>query len=238
MNWHAAIGIISTLALCVPVVLIIAFKLYRYNNYLALLLYCLLAFIYNLMTEDLMKVPRPFERGWGIVNNLLDAPLMLLFLMPFSKSQAQLNRLKIYFGLFLCFEIVVLSMYGLTVKTITLVMGPGLAMTFIIAFVLFINKTKQSLIHPKAIGKAFIAAALTFAYGCFVLIYLMHYVFAIDDIPNIFLIYYLVTIIYCSLLAIGLIYEKKRIRKMEELLITRKELIRFFSDETTKPLPG
>jgi hypothetical protein len=65
----------------------------------------------------------------------------------------------------------------------------------------------------------------------------MHYVLELQDVPNLFLIYYFITIIYCGLLAVGLYMESKRKRKLEELVQTRKELMRFFSDEKKPAAP-
>ncbi|TAL42581.1 MAG: hypothetical protein EPN92_11440 [Chitinophagaceae bacterium] len=238
MNWHAAIGILSSIALFAPVVLILAFGLLRRKSYLALFIYCLLAFTYNLMTENIIIVPRSFERTWGIINNLLDFPLMITFLMMFSTSVAQKSRMKLYLVVYLCFELVVMIFFGLSIKTITIVMGPGLVLILIISSYFFFEKVQQSIIHIKALGKAFLTAAIVFAYGCFSFIYVMHYVIEMPDVPNIFLIYFLVTIVYCSLLATGLFIENKRIRKLEELLVTRKELHRFFNDEKSPATSG
>lgn len=231
MNWPAAIGIISSAALSLPIIVIIFFGFFRYKNYLALLIYCMLALVYNLMTEDIITTTGNFEKVWGIVNNLLDVPLMLLFMMIFSTSAAQTFRMKIYLAVFICFELIVLFIYGLSIKTITIVMGPGLALILVIGAYFFFMKVKQSIIHKKALGKAFLTAAIVFAYGCFSFIYIMHYILALPDVSNIFLIYHLVTIVYCSLLSTGLIIEKKRVKKLGELRVTRKELVQFFDDE-------
>jgi len=231
MNWHAAIGIISSVALFLPVIIIIIFGFFRYKNYQALLIYCLLAFVYNLMTEEIINTPGNIEKTWGLINNLLDVPLMLFFMMIFSTSAAQTLRMKIYLAIFVCFELVVLFLYGLNIKMITIVMGPGLVVILVISAFFFFMKVKQSIIHKKALGKAFLTAAIVFAYGCFSFIYIMYYLLALPDVSSIFLIYYLVTIVYCTLLSIGLIIEKKRVKKLGELRVTRKELMQFFSDE-------
>jgi hypothetical protein len=65
----------------------------------------------------------------------------------------------------------------------------------------------------------------------------MHYLIALPDIPNLFLIYYFITIIYCGILSVGLYTESKRKKKLYELLITRKELMSFFSDEKKPATP-
>jgi hypothetical protein len=231
MNWHSAIGILSTVALFTPVLIIGTTRLVRYKQYLPLFIYCAFAFGFNLMTEHLVSVPKTVERYYGIINNLTDMPLMLSFLMFQISSPVQVRRMKIILAVFILFEIVLIVLYGITVKTITVTMGPGLLIVFGFALYFFVYTVKRSFIHNKFVSKALIASAITFAYGCFFFIYLMHYVFTLPDIPNLFLIYYFITIIYCGILSAGLYLENKRKRKLQELLITRRELMRFFSDE-------
>ena len=237
MTWQDAIGILSTLALFTPVLIIVVTKLIRYKQYFPLFIYCLLAFGFNLMTEHLVSVPKSIERFYGITNNLTDMPLMLGFLLFQIPSSVQRKRIKILLGAYIVFEIVLIFMYGITVKTITLTMGPGLAIVFGYSLYYFVYTVKRSFIHDKFVGKAIIASALTFAYGCFIIIYLMHYVFNLKDLSNLFLVYYFVTIIYCLILSVGLNLEGKRKRKLYELLITRKELMSFFSDEKKPAAP-
>ena len=83
MNWHSAIGILSTIALFTPVFIIVATRLIRYKQYLPLFIYCILAFGFNLMTEHLVNVPKTIERYYGIINNLTDMPLILSFSLYF-----------------------------------------------------------------------------------------------------------------------------------------------------------
>ena len=237
MNWQDAIGILSTLALFTPVFIIVVTKLIRYKQYFPLFIYCLLAFGFNLMTEHLVSVPKSIERFYGITNNLTDMPLMLGFLLFQIPSSVQRKRIKILLGAFIVFEIVLIFMYGITVKTITLTMGPGLVIVFGYSLYYFVYTVKRSFIHDKFVGKAIIASALTFAYGCFIILYLMHYVLNLKDLSNLFLVYYFVTIIYCLILSVGLNIEGKRKRKLHELLITRKELMSFFSDEKKPAAP-
>jgi hypothetical protein len=183
------------------------------------------------MTEHLVNVPKTFERYYGIINNLTDMPLILSFLIFQVASSFQIKAMKITLLAFIIFELILISLFGITVKTITLTMGPGLLIVFGYSLYYFVYTVKRSFVHNKFIGKAIIASSLTFAYGCFIIIYLMHYVFVLPDIPNLFLIYYFITIIYCGILSVGLYIESKRKRKLHELLITRRELLRFFSDE-------
>ena len=237
MNWHDAIGILSTLALFAPVFVIVVTKLIRYKQYLPLFIWCILAFGYNLMTEHVVSISKSTERYYGIVNNLTDAPLILTFLIFQVASAFQVKTMKILLAAFLVFEIILVIMFGLTVKTITIAMGPGLTIVFAYSLLYFVYTVKRSFVHNKFISKAIIASALSFAYGCFIIIYLLHYVIALNDLKNLFLIYYMITIIYGSILSFGLYIESKRKKKLHELLITRKELRSFFADEKKPAAP-
>jgi len=237
MNWHDAIGILSTIALFAPVCVIVVTKLIRYKQYLPLFIWCVLAFGFNLMTEHLVNVPKTIERYYGIINNLTDMPLILIFLIFQVASSFQIKSMKILLAAFIVFEIILTAMFGITVKTITITMGPGLLIVFGYSLFYFVYTVKRSFVHNKFIGKAIIASSLCFAYGCFFIIYLMHYVFTLEDIDNLFLIYYFITIIYCAILSVGLYIESKRKKKLHELLITRKELMRFFADEKKPATP-
>jgi len=237
MNWQNAIGILSTLALFTPVFIIVVTKLIRYKQYFSLFIYCVLAFGFNLMTEHLVNVPKSIERFYGITNNLTDMPLMLGFLLFQIPSSVQRKRMKILLAAFIVFEIVLIAMFGITIKTITFTMGPGLAIVFGYSLYYFVYTVKRSFVHNKFVGKAIIASALTFAYGCFIIIYFMHYIFSLQDLSNLFLIYYFITIIYCIILSVGLYMEGKRKAKLYELLITRKELMSFFADEKKPATP-
>ena len=237
MNWHDAIGILSTVALFTPVFIIVVTKLIRYKQYFSLFIYCLLAFGFNLMTEHLVNVPKNVERFYGITNNITDMPLMLGFLLFQIPSSVQKKRMKILLGAYIVFEIVLIIIYGITIKTIKITMGPGLMIVFGYSLYYFVYTVKRSFIHNKFVGKAIVASALTFAYGCFIIIYLMHYIFNLQDLSNLFLIYYFITIIYCIILSAGLYIESKRKKKLYELIITRKELMSFFADEKKPATP-
>jgi hypothetical protein len=231
MNWHDAIGLLSTIALFAPVCVILITKLIRYKQYLPLFIWCVLAFGFNLMTEHLVSVPKTIERYYGIIYNLTDMPLILSFLIFQVASSVQIKTMKILLIAYILFEIVLIAMFGITIKTITITMGPGLLMVFGYSLYYFVYTVKRSFVHTKFIGKAIIASALSFAYGCFIIIYIMYYVIALPDLANLLLIYYFITIIYCGILSVGLYIESKRKKKLYELLVTRRELMSFFSDE-------
>ncbi len=224
-------GIISSVALLCPVLFILALRLATYRTFPALLIYYSSVFIYNLMTEGYISVPPDVIRYWGMTNNLLDTPLMLFFLIHFSTSAHFTKRIKMLMGIFLLFEITVLLLKGFSRETITIILGPGILIIFGLCVYFFIRQTKITIMHHKGTGKALIAAALLFAYGCFGIIYLMYYVFETPFIEDTFLVYFWVVTFSSLLLSAGLVAEEKRIRKLNELKTTRRELSDIYAGE-------
>lgn len=237
MTWNSVMGFISSFALFLPIFFIVALRLSGYKSFPALLIYYGSVFIYNLFTEGYIHAPADFVHYWGLGNNLLDFPLMLFFLTYYSTSPAFNRKMKITILAFLVFEIAVLLVRGMNVGAVTIIMGPGLLLVLGLCLSLFIRQTKITILYRKAIGKALIAAALLFAYGCYSIIYLMYYVFKTPHVADTFLVYFLVATFSSLLMCAGIIIERKRVQKLNELKTTRKELSAMYSD-TKKAAPA
>src|SRR5688500_19832078 len=134
MNWNLVMGLVSTVALSLPIITIIIMGLYNYRSFPFLLFYYAVVMVYNLLTEGYIDAPESFIHYYGILNNLFDAPLMLVFLTYFSPSIQLKKRMKLLAILFMLFEVVIIGIYGLTLTAITIVMGPGILL--VLAFAL------------------------------------------------------------------------------------------------------
>lgn len=233
MTWNSIMGFVSSIALCLPIVFILIFRLGAYRTFPALLSYYVIVFSYNLLTEGYIKVSPETIRYWNICNNLLDAPLMLTFLSYFSCSAALTKKMRIIIVSLVGFEITVLLLKGFTKEAITITLGPSLLIVVFFCTLFFIRQTKITIMHHKATGKAIMAAALLFAYGCYTIIYLMFYVFKTPFVEDTFLIYFLVVTFSSLLLCAGIFVERKRVQKLNELLQTRKELSDIYKDTKT-----
>lgn len=231
MTWNSVMGVISSAALFCPIIVVLALRLASYRTFPVLLFYYTSVLIYNLLTEGYIGASAEFVRYWGLVNNLLDTPLMLLFLTYFSTSSYYTVKMKWLIAVFVAFEIVVLSVTGFTTEGITIILGPGVTIILGFCTYFFIRQAKTAILNRKATGKALIAASLLFAYGCFGLIYLMYYVFKTPYVEDTFLVYFLVTTLSSLLLSAGIIIEEKRIRKLNELKLTRRELSDIYANE-------
>lgn len=230
MTWSSTLGLISSVALFLPVLFILVFKLGGYKTFPALMIYYLTVFSYNLLQLKYINPGDDVTRYWGIANNLLDAPLMLSFLTYFSASALLRQRMKMVIGLFILFEIAILITMGLNVESITVIMGPGLALVIGFCIHFFVRQSKFTLMNGKGMGKAIIAASLVFAYGCYIFIYLIYYVFKSKYVEHTFLIYFLVTTFSSLLLCAGIVIERKRIIKLNEVKTARRELADIYKD--------
>lgn len=236
MSWSSTIGLISSIALFLPVLFILVLKLGNYRTFPALMIYYFIVFGYNLLTLKYITPGETITHYWGIINNLLDAPLMLTFLTYFSTSPVLTRRMKRVIGLFLVFELLVILWKGASVEAITIIMGPGLITVIGFSLHFFVRQSKITIMHGKATGKAIIAASLVFAYGCYSIIYLMYYIFKTKHVADTFLIYFLVTTFSSLLLCAGIIIERKRIQKLNEVRTARKELADIYKD-SVMPAP-
>ena len=234
MNWNAIMGFISTLALLAPIVFIFSLRLGNYRSFPALAIYFSLVFLYNLFTEGYLSANENFIRYWGITNNFLDAPVMLTFLSYFSTSIKQTKRLRLVTGLLLLFDLVIIAVKGFNVESSIIIMAPGLIIVLGYCLLFFVRQTKISILHQKALGKALMITSQLFAYGCYLLIYLLYYVYKMHNVADTFLIYFIVSTLASGLLCTGLVIEKKRILKLEELKQTRRELTSLYNGSETK----
>jgi hypothetical protein len=231
MTWNDVMGLVSTLALSLPVITIIMLGLAGYRSFPALLIYHALATGYNLLSENYITAPDSFIHYYGIVNNLLDAPLMLFFLSYFATSPELKNRMKWLIAGFIIFEITILSIYGFTLQGLKIILGPGILLVLSFSLPFFVRITKITITHHKAAGKALIAASILFAYGCYSIIYVMYYLMDTPDVQNTFLVFFFISTFYSVFLSAGILIEKKRVKKLSELKIVRKELSEIYKQE-------
>ncbi len=246
MNWNSIMGLVSSFALFGPIILILIMGLARYRSFPVLLIYYSSVFIYNLITEHYIPVSFNIEKNWGYINNLADAPMLILFFSYFSPSKLFTQRLKLMAASFIVFEAIVLSVVGLNMDAITIIIGPGLLIVFGLCMFFFIRFTKQAIENRKATGKALIVTSLLFGYGCYFIIYLLYYVFRAHINPtgeinqqymnDTFLVYFIAASLSSFLMCIGLVVEHTRIRKLKELKITRRELSSLYT-ETKRAVP-
>lgn len=228
LNW---MGIVSTIILFLPIVLLLICRLAWYRSLPALLFYYLLIFTYNLITLSYgpgSNDTLPFY--YRITNHLLEVPAVLLFFTYFSTTASFRKNLISATFIFMLFEVIIVAVYGFTDKAITIILAPGLLIILALSSLFFIHQVKIAVIHHKALGKAIMIASLLFAYAGYSFVYVVDSLFASHYTRDAYLIYYLVTIVTSVPMAIGILFERKRVQQLSELQVTREELKKIYGE--------
>jgi len=238
MNWLALMGIVSTIASFIPILLIVIFKLFRHRSFLALSIFYILPGIYNLAKHNILFLPPNISYILGFTNNLLDAPLMLLFLCFFSYSSLMTKRIRFGIYAFLAYEMIILIILGINRKATTAILGPDIIVISSLTFILFLRQVKLTIIQQKTLGKVLgktlMIASILLSYIIYGLVYWFFYILKIPDIiHDAMLMYYIVTFISALLMTSGMLIENKRLKKLRELRNTRKELASIYGAKTT-----
>ncbi|MEO6071605.1 MAG: hypothetical protein ABIN57_02585 [Chitinophagaceae bacterium] len=228
MNWYAITGIASIIALFFPALLILAFKLYKNVSLLILFLYYAITAAYNLMAQGVINIPSLDKNNFGIIANYLDAPMMLAVLLYFCVLPWKRKIIYYSLALFGVFELIILFYYQLAPVSSVYILGPGILLILIYSIYLFFEQGKATVVHGKGLGLTLMLVSILFSYGCFTLIYFLHYIKKTPATADVFLIYYIVLFISSVLMSLGIIWLRKRIQHINEVQVTRKELAHFF----------
>lgn len=230
MSWTSIIGMASTFALLLPVSLIIIYRLYTNRSLQALLLYYVLTVAYNLMVEGILPAPTRLKIIFGTVNNYLDAPLMLLFLLFFCVEKWKVKAVYTIFSAFIAYELVLAFIFGFGKEANVYVLGPGIGIVLIVSTVLFVRQIKRTIVMGKGLGKTLMLTSVVFGYGCFGLIYLFHYIQRTGNINDIFLLYFISSFITSVLMARGIVLIRQHLKDLSEIKLARRELQVFFNN--------
>lgn len=229
MNWNAFFGIACILSLTAPVAVIIYHRYYKHRSLAALLIYYAITLIYILMSQNIIPVNNAIRLNFGILNNYLDVPLMLTALIFFCPNKQKQNIIRLLSYLFIAYEVLITVMHGFKPVSIVYIMGPGLAIIIGYTFYLFMRQVKFSIMHGKNHGRVMMLAAIFFSYACYALIYYFYYVQKTPYVKDTELIYFIATIISSLVMAVGLHLMNKRMKELQSLQVTRKELAMIFN---------
>jgi hypothetical protein len=224
MKLESALGILSSFALLVPAIFILVFGLYKHRAFLALAVYYTMSGIYNLAQQGIIPIPNNINYYFGILNNLLDGPLMLIYLCWFSFSPVITKRIRWIIYAFLVFETALLGIFGINITTIKIVLAPDILIVLSFTSIFFFRQIKLTVMQQKGLGKSFMICSVMFAYTLFGLIYLFYYLLETPYKKDTMIVYHIVSLLTATIMTVGIRIEVNRIRKIKELKHTRKEL--------------
>ncbi|WP_276502552.1 hypothetical protein [Terrimonas pollutisoli] len=231
-NW---MGLFATIALSAPIIMLLINRLAWYRSFPALFFYYVLVVGYIIMLLGYVNVGKTFMNRLGVINNLLDAPLMLLFLVYFSKTVFFRRKLILVAVGFVVFEAIVLALYGFNSTATTIILAPGLILVLTISILFFVHQVKIAVVYHKAIGKALMVAALLFAYVGYCFVYVVYYLIQPVYKHDAHLVYFLITICSCIVMTTGIFMERKRVNQLTEIKTTRRELKAIYGGQEEKP---
>jgi hypothetical protein len=236
MNWVHTMNVIAVIALFLPVAAIIILRLSLYRTFPILFFYYAFAFFFNLLSLGYFStIPDDIKNNLAVTNNLLDGPLVLSFFiyLCYTKKQKQLIW-KLVAGL-LILSVFAVFIEGFNNDGARIVLGPSVAFILFFSFKFFNHYTKLIIRKPNVTGKTIMAAAFIFCYCIYAIIYLLFYVLKIKAVEDTLLIYFLATIFAAGAMAVGIFHEGKKIRRIREVQVMRKELATLYAEESSSP---
>jgi len=236
MTLFNLMGFFSTVALAIPIIVLLTTKLTWYRSFPALFFYYLFVLIYNLVLLGYIKIDGNFKYYCGVFNNLMDTPLILSFILYFSKTKGFRQKLLIAILSFIVFEIIIVAIFGYNVKATTIILAPGLIMTLAISLLCFLHQVKIAVEYHKAFGKAVMAASLLFAYVGYGFVYAVFYLIKPVYKDDAHLVFFLITIFSSVAMSAGIYLERKRVQQLLELQTTREELKEIYGEKETKKM--
>jgi hypothetical protein len=229
MNPVTLIGIVSAFVQLMPVVIILVCRLYGNKSLLALTVYYLIQALYNLMGEGFIPASREVTNVVGVISNYLDIPLMLVIILFFSNNKDKQKIVHVTMAVFAVYEIVISLIMGVNFTTGVYITGVGIVLMMVYSMYLFSQYVKLTIEKNKAWGRTLMVTSILFAYCCYAMIYFIYYIQKTSAVADVFIIYYIVSIISSILMSGGLLWVYNRSKQIKEVQLTRRELALFFN---------
>lgn len=230
MNWNAILGIACIVSLILPIAVILYHRYYQHRSLTALLIYYAATFVYLLMSESIVPVNKTLRISTGILNNYLDVPLMLTALVFFCPSKKRQNVIRWISYAFIGYEITVTFTVGFRPLAVVYIMAAGLPIIIGYTFYLFVKQVKFSIMHGKNYGRMIMLAAIFFSYACYSLIYYFFYIQKTPEVNDTEILYFVCTMVSACVMAVGLQLMSRRMKELQALRTTRRELAMFFNN--------
>ncbi len=232
MSWNAILGIACIVSFLLPVAVILYNRYYTHRSLAALLAYYTLIFIDNLFAENIIPMDDRISKFISILDNFCDVPLMLTVLLFFCPDRKKQNSIRLLTYAFIAYEIAIIAIIGFNTSAVTYVLGPGIVLVLGYASYLFVRQVKFSIYHSKNHGRMIMLSSIFFVYATYALIYFFHYLQKTPYINDVMMLYYIASILSAVVMAIGLHLIRRRLKELQSVQVTRKELAVFFGHKS------
>ncbi len=202
-NWIYWFGLVTVICMLLPVAAILIRQKFS-TGFIALAIYFIFTFLYNLLLICFPSFPKQWREIIGVFDNFVDAPLMLLFLKNFASSQNMKKAINFFLIAHVAFAVTIIIIFGLTVKAISIFAGPGLLIILCFSFLFFTQFVRNTISQKSGYAKTIMVSGVLFAYAVYFMVYLFYYVLKTPHTSDALIIYFLATMIGAILLASGL----------------------------------
>ena len=216
-------GITSIICFSLPILAILYFRLYRHASLIALMVYYALTILRCIGSNSVPPSP-VFTNTWDVLYSYVETPLMLLSLLFFCPAKQRQQKIRVVMGLFAVYELVVASLFGFTPQACLYIMAPGLLVIVLYSLYLFLRQVRFTLTHRKNGGRVLMLGALLFSYGCYLFLFYAYFVQAKPDVSGIYALHFVSASMASVMMAGGLYLMRHRIKELQELKVTRREL--------------
>lgn len=216
-------GVTSVLCFSLPILAILFFRLYRHASLIALMIYYSLTILHCLSSSTMPPSP-DFKDTWEVLYNYIEIPLMLSALLFFCPARQKQEKIHSLIKFFVAYEVMVAFVFGVSPQASLYVMTPGLAIIVSYSLFLFLRQVKFTLVHGKNRGRVLMLGALLFSYSCYLYVFYTYFIMGKVDVSGIYALHFLSSTIAAVFMSVGLFLMRHRIRGLQELKITRREL--------------
>jgi len=228
MNWSSILGVVCVVSFTMPTVVILYNRYYTHRSLTALLVYYVIVFADNLFNENFVPTTASLSWTLSLIDNYAYPPLLLTALLFFCPSKQKQTKVRWLTLLFVIYEAVIIGVLGFTFNSVVYIAGVGVLIVLIYSFYLFVRQVKFSIFHRKNHGRVLMLAAIVFDCSCYSLIYFFNYIQKTPYQNDVFKLYYISSIVSSILMATGLQLMNKRMKELQAIKITRKELAMIF----------
>lgn len=216
-------GISSVACFGLPIFVILFYRLFRHASLIALIFYYALAILHCIASNNVPPSP-DFSNSWEVFYNYFEIPLMLLSLLFFCPASRRQQRIHFFIQLFVVYEVVIAFLFGFTAMASLYIMAPGLLAIVSYASFLFLRQLRFTLLHGKNRGRVLMLGSIVFSYGCYLFMFYAYFYQAKKDVSSIYAVHFFSSTIAAVLMSAGLYLMRHRIKELQDLKITRKEL--------------
>ncbi|HEV7333971.1 MAG TPA: hypothetical protein VGN63_23255 [Flavisolibacter sp.] len=220
---NSLFGITSIACFSLPIFAILYFRLYKHVSLIALMVYYTLIILHCLGSNTVPPAP-DLQNTWEVAFNFIEIPLMLSALLFFCPAKQKKQKIHFLIGFFIAYEFLIAAFHGFSAVASMYVMMPGLLVVVLYSLFLFLRQLRFTVVHGKNWGRVLMLGSLLFSYSCYLAMFYAYFFVQKADVAGIYSAHFFSSSIAAVLMSVGLFLMRNRIKELQELKVTRREL--------------